>query len=316
MVVGMKILVTGGLGHIGSKLIVELAKRNDVDEIKILDNLFTQRYCSLMNLPRNVKYSFFEGDIRKEDDLRNAMKGADVVIHLAALTDAPETMKCPELTKEINYDAVKVALKVAKDEGVKKFFFPSTTSVYGPAKGIIDEEYQGYTPLTPYAEYKLKSESEVTDANGKMKTCVARFGTIYGYSIGMRFHTAVNKFVFQAVHGKPLTVWEDALDQKRPYLDLSDAVRFVNFFLDNKDDNFFGKVYNVLTDNTTVREVVESIKKHVPGVEIKLTKNPIINQQSYEIGKDRVEAAGFKTVGSMDGGIKETVDAFRAFLRK
>jgi len=310
----MKIVVTGGLGHIGSKLIVDLAERKDISEILIFDDLSTQRYCSLMQLPTNVKYTFVEGDIRKEGDVKNAVNGADIIIHLAAITNAPETIKYPELTKEINYDAVKVILKIAKETGVKKFFFPSTTSVYGPATGLVDENYKDYKPLTPYAEYKLLAEKEVINANGNMKTCVARLGTIYGYSIGMRFHTAVNKFVFQAIHKEPLTVWEDALDQKRSYLDLRDSTRFVNFFIDNNDDKFFGEVYNVLTENATVRNVVDIIKKYIPDVEIKMTKSPIINQASYEVSREKVEKQGFEFEGNMDRGIKETIEAFRAFL--
>lgn len=309
-----KVLVTGGLGHIGSKLIVNLAGRKDVGEIVILDNLHTERYCSLMNLPKNVRYNFIEGDIRNAVDVRKAMDGIDTVIHLAAITNAPETIKFPELTREVNYDATRLMLKIAKERNVEKFFFPSTTSVYGPATGFVDENYKKCKPLTPYAEYKLKAENEVLKENGKMKTCVARFGTIYGYSIGMRFHTAVNKFVFQAVNRQPITVWEDALDQKRPYLDLNDAINFINFFMDQKNDRFFGEVYNVLTDNATVRNVINIIKKYVSNVEIKMTKNPIINQESYEVSRKRIEKRGFKFSGNMEKGVKETINSFKALF--
>lgn len=310
----MKILVTGGLGHIGSKLIVELAKRKDAEEIIILDNLHTERYCSLMNLPKNVKYTFIEGDIRNEKDVKKAVKDIDVLIHLAAITNAPETVKYPALTREVNYEAVRLLLKAAKDEGVKKFFFPSTTSVYGPAKGLIDENYRNYKPLTPYAEYKLKAEDEAMKQNGSLKTCVARFGTVYGYSVGMRFHTAVNKFIFQALNKQPITVWEDALDQKRPYLDVNDAVRFIGFFIDQRKEKFFGEVYNVLTENATVRDVISIIKKHAKNTEIQMTKNPIINQESYEVSRKKVEKQGFKFEGNMEKGIRETIKAFNALL--
>ncbi len=310
----MKILVTGGLGHIGSKLIMDLANRKDIEDIVILDNLLTQRYCSLMDLPNKIKYTFIKGDIRNKEDLEKATKDMDIVIHLAAITDAPETQKYPELTREVNYKAVKQLLKIAQENNVKKFFFPSTTSVYGPAKGRIDEKYESYTPLTPYAESKLLAEKEIIKANRKMKTCVARFGTIYGYSMGMRFHTAVNKFIFQAVHKEPLTIWEDALDQKRPYLDLDDSIRFINFFIDNENPKFFGEIFNVLTNNSTVMELIDIIKKYVLHVQIKLVKNPIINQQSYEVSRKRVEQQGFTFKGNMEKSIKETVEIFKAFI--
>lgn len=308
----MKVLVTGGLGHIGSLLIKRLGERQDIDEVIILDDLSNQRYCSLMGLPEKMKYTFIQGDIRDLETVRRAVKGVDIVIHLAAITNAPETLKHPKLTKEINYDAVKTLLEISKEEDVKKFFFPSTTSVYGPAEGKIDENYDDYKPLTPYAKYKLEAEKEVIKANDGMKTCVARFGTIYGYSIGMRFHTAVNKFTFQALNKKPLTVWTNAINQKRPYLDLKDGIRFIEFFIENNEENFFGQVYNVLTENATVQDVVDVLKSYISNLEIKTTESPIINQASYEVSRDKVEKTGFKFEGNMKSGIGETIENFRS----
>src|SRR6201999_1435543 len=93
-----------------------------------------------------------------------------------------------------------------------------------------------------------------------------RFGTIFGTSVGMRFHTAVNKFCWQAVMGQPLTVWRTAYNQRRAYLDLSDAVRAIAFFIEK--NLFDGRIYNVVTTNSTVGDVVEAIRIHVPKVQI------------------------------------------------
>ncbi|MBI4980241.1 SDR family NAD(P)-dependent oxidoreductase [Candidatus Woesearchaeota archaeon] len=307
----IKILVTGALGHIGSKLIRDYAAREDVEEIRVLDNLSTQRYCSLFNLPENVKYTFIEGDILKEDDLAKAMSGIDVVIHLAAITDAPSTINNREATFQVNLEGTEKVLKAAARAGVKKFLFPSTTSVYGEAEGLVDENYDNYKPSSPYAEAKFAAEKIVQDfckAHG-LNTNVLRLGTIFRTSIGMRFHTAVNKFCYLAALNKPLTVWENALDQKRPYLGLNDAIRAFQFAEKNGQP---GELYNVLTDNYTVRDMVEAISSFIPDVKIQLTKSPILNQKSYFVSDQKFRKLGFVPQDKVKECIWETLKLFKA----
>ena len=127
---GLRFLITGGLGHIGSKLIREYAKRQDIEMIRILDNLSTQRYPSLFDLPKtHVRFEFIEGDITNINIVKNAVEEIDVVMHFAAITDAREAMKIPVETERINFEGTKVVLEAATNAGVKKFLFPSTTSV-------------------------------------------------------------------------------------------------------------------------------------------------------------------------------------------
>ncbi|MCK9596956.1 NAD(P)-dependent oxidoreductase [Candidatus Pacearchaeota archaeon] len=306
-----KILITGGLGHIGSKLIRELYKNRDIEKIRILDNLSTQRYCSLFNLPNDVRFEFMEGDIRNKQNLEGAVQDMDTIIHLAAITDAPSTIKYPELTFEVNLQGTLDILDIAQKNNVKKFIFPSTTSVYGEAKGILDETYIDCKPATPYAESKLKCEKEVNAAGkkGGIETYVLRFGTIFGTSIGMRFHTAVNKFCYLGAMNKPITVWEDALNQKRPYLGINDAIRAISFVWDNAKS---GETYNVLTDNYTVQEILDSIKKYIPGIKIEFTPSPILNQQSYEISNKKICSLGFTHKDSLSEQIGDTIRLFQA----
>ncbi|MBU1632528.1 MAG: NAD-dependent epimerase/dehydratase family protein, partial [Nanoarchaeota archaeon] len=133
----MNILITGGLGHIGSKLVRSFS--DNVDEIRILDNFLTQRYCSLFNLPKNKKYVFIEGDINNEEDLTKAMKSVNLVIHLASITDAPSTIDKPEETEKVNLIGTKKVIEIAVKMNVDKIVFPSTTSVYGEAEDEVDE---------------------------------------------------------------------------------------------------------------------------------------------------------------------------------
>ena len=121
----------------------------------------------------------------------------------------------------------------------------------------------------------------------------------------MRFHTAVNKFCWQASMGQPITVWSSAFDQKRPYLDLADASRAFSHIIRN--DIFDGSINNVLSENATVREVVDTIRDFVPNLDVEFVDNKIMNQLSYEVLSERFMSKGFIPEGSLRRGICETI---------
>jgi nucleoside-diphosphate-sugar epimerase len=126
----------------------------------------------------------------------------------------------------------------------------------------------------------------------------------------MRFHTAVNKFCWQAVMGQSLTVWRTAYDQKRPYLDLLDAARAIAFIIEK--DMFDGRVYNVLTVNSTVRDIVDTIRLLVPDVTVTSVDSPIMNQLSYEVSCERFQSHGFSFQGDLRRGIGEIIALLKA----
>jgi nucleoside-diphosphate-sugar epimerase len=167
-------------------------------------------------------------------------------------------------------------------------------------------------PQSPYAETKLKEEDLVQSLarHDGLPAIVFRFGTIFGASVGMRYHTAVNKFCWQAVMNQPLTIWKSAYDQKRPYLDLIDAVRATAFVI--KHDLFDGRIYNVLTLNATVRDIVECIREFVPDLQLSFVKSPIMNQMSYEVSCGRFLDQGFVFSGDVRRGIRETLELLAA----
>jgi nucleoside-diphosphate-sugar epimerase len=128
----------------------------------------------------------------------------------------------------------------------------------------------------------------------------------------MRFHTAVNKFIWQACLGQPLTVWQTALDQKRPYLDLGDAVEAIRFIL--RKDLFDNEIYNVLTDNLTVRQITDVIRKYVPSLSIELVESQIMNQLSYTVAKSKFESHGFRFSGDLDKAIRDSIQLLRPLV--
>jgi len=303
----MKVVVTGGLGHIGSRLIRELPRLFARPEIVVIDNLATQRYGSLFDLPVAARYRFVEGDVTTMA-LENSLEGADAVVHLAALTDAGASFDRPEEMERVNFAATRRVAEACARAGAP-LVHVSSTSVYGPKKPAVDEDCEpgDIAPQSPYADCKRREELLVEERcrSGALQGMTLRLGTIFGVSPGMRFHTAVNRFCWQAVMGRPLTVWRTALDQRRPYLDLDDAVRAIAFVMERR--LFDGRVYNAVTVNATVREVIDAIRRHLPGLTVDFVDSPIMNSLSYEILGTRLAAAGFEMRGSLERAVADTV---------
>ncbi len=304
----MKFVVTGAIGHIGSMLVRELPRLFPGCEILMVDNMATQRYPSLFDLPDGATYRFVETDVT-EADLTPLIKGADIVVQLAAVTDAAGSFDNAEEVERVNFVATSRIADACAEFGVR-LIHPSSTSVYGTQDDKVDEDctLDDLKPQSPYAETKLREEALLTEMASEkgLKHITCRFGTIFGTSPGMRFHTAVNKFCWQAVMGQPLTVWRTAMDQKRPYLALQDAIAAIGLIVHH--DLFDGRIYNVLTTNATVRDIVDTIRQYVPELEVSLVDSRIMNQLSYEVGFDRIRSHGFEPTGTLERGIGSTVN--------
>jgi UDP-glucose 4-epimerase len=307
----VKIVVTGAIGHIGSYVIRDLGIQFPNAKIVMIDNMMTQRYPSLFNLPTVGNYHFIEGDVNSID-LKMVFSGANVVIHLAAITDAAGSFDRAEELENNNYQSTVKVANACIETG-SSLIALSSTSVYGTQNDVVDEDCseEELQPQSPYATTKLKEEELITKLckNKGLKAIHCRFGTIFGASAGMRFHTAVNKFCWQAAMGQPISVWSTAYDQKRPYLDLFDASRAISFIINN--DIFDGRIYNVLTNNSTVREVVDVIREFVPDLEVEFVNNKIMNQLSYEVLDNRFKSYGFVPAGGLKRGIGETISMLK-----
>ena len=302
----MKVVVTGALGHIGSRLIRDLAALQPSPQVVLLDNLATERYASLYELPSAAAYRFIEGDILTAD-LSRIFAGADAVVHLAALTSSARN-EHRERMQHVNVDGTERVARACLAAGIA-LLFPSTTSVYGVPHGVVSEDCtpDELRPHSPYASWKLQSE-ELLRTLGRdegLRFVIFRMGTIFGPSLGMRFHTAVNQFCWRATTGQPIEVWQTASHQFRPYLDLSDAVRAMLFMLQR--GQFDGRVYNVLTLNATVAHVVEVLGSFVPDLRVEYVDSPLMNTLSYCVDNKRFAQLGFECRGGLAPGIGDTI---------
>ncbi|MBW3583592.1 MAG: SDR family oxidoreductase [Euryarchaeota archaeon] len=307
----MKIVITGALGHIGSRLIRTLPERFPGATFVLVDNMSAQRYCSLFDLPTGVDYRFVEADVLT-DDPADWLEGADVCVHLAAITDATSSFDRPEEVEAVNLTGAERVARACAANDVAMLFL-STTSVYGPQGDEVDEECDEseLAPQSPYAQAKLRAErrlAKIAEEDG-LRYVIFRFGTIFGVSPGMRFHTAVNKFCWLASLGKPLTVWRTAYEQRRPYLDLEDGVRAIAFAIEG--DLFDNSVYNVVTANLTVRDIVEMIRTSIPDTEVGYVDTEIMNQHSYSVSAVRISGRGFYPQGDPRAGIHRTLELLK-----
>ena len=305
----MRLIITGGLGHIGSGLLSNINRIKNLKEIIVFDNRLNNKKHVLFNLKIKVKIRIIEHNILSFD-LSQIINNGDLVIHLAAITNAVESFKIKKKLIKNNFLSTKKIVDISKKKKIKCIFF-SSTSVYGSSDKIMyEDDFKNLNPQSPYAECKIREEKYILKnaKKNKMNFVILRLGTIYGVSPGMRFHTAVNKFCYQAALNKPLTIWKTALNQKRPYLDLNDAIKCIKFIISK--NLFNNNIFNVITNNITLKNLLSIIKKY-KKIKIKLVSNKIMNQLSYEASNKKILNYGFKASGNLNLQIKKTLNLFK-----
>jgi nucleoside-diphosphate-sugar epimerase len=163
----LKILITGALGHIGSKIIRDLAKKYHDKKIIMIDNLMTHRYASLFDLPKSGKYNFIQKNI-KEFEFESILNPNDIVIHLAAITDAAGSVNRADELEENNFNTTFQVANACLKSGASLITL-SSTSVYGTQKSLVSEDCSDdeLKPQSPYATTKLKEEKLVNDLTKK-----------------------------------------------------------------------------------------------------------------------------------------------------
>ncbi len=305
-----KIIITGGLGHIGSYLIKKILKENKNIHLIIIDNLSSQKIFSLFSLKNYAnKISFYDFDITRKK-ISTIVKSAKLIIHLSATTDAEKSIGKEKEYLANNLNGTKEVVMFSKRYGVP-LIFPSSTSVYGKMKKnsiLYEDNFNKLFPQSPYAKIKLKEEKIIIKELKKSKYVIIRLGTIVGFSNGMRFHTAVNKFCYQASMNKEITVWKSAYNQVRPYATLDDFYRLIIFFI-HKPKLISNEVYNLVSKNLSVKQIINIINKR-KKVRIKFITSKIMNQLSYRVSCSKIHKKGFKTKNNIQQEIFNTLKIF------
>ncbi len=310
------IIITGGLGHIGSYLIRKILKEVQKTNLIVIDNLSSQRLFSLFNLKtKGNKISFYDFDITKKN-IAQIVQKAEMIIHLAATTDAERSFGRENEYLDNNLNGTKKVVEYAKKFKVP-LIFPSSTSVYGKMKknDILKEDDLGKLfPQSPYAKIKLSEEKIIKKKLKKSKYAIVRLGTIVGISEGMRFHTAVNKFCYQASMNKEITVWESAYKQVRPYATLDDFCRLIIFFI--KNSKFISnEIYNLVSKNLSVEQIINFVRER-KKIRIKFINSKIMNQLSYKVSSEKIKKIGFRPKNEIKKEIIKTLRLFNIDNKK
>jgi|TARA_Y100000768_G_C23917665_1_gene653206 nucleoside-diphosphate-sugar epimerase len=301
----MNLLITGACGHIGSYLAENVHKIKKIKKTILVDNLESNRFCSLFELDKKNKLKFYLRNIEKENSL-NDFKNIKYVIHCASMTNAEKSFGKEDIMYKNNIDCLKTVIKFCKKNKAKLFHL-SSTSVYGKQVDIVDEncEEKFLKPQSPYAEIKLIEEKMLKKESANLIYNTFRFGTIAGVSKGIRFHTAVNKFCLNAAINEDIHVYKTALHQFRPYLSLSDALKSFKFCIEK--DFFQNDIFNILSGNFTVNQILKMIKKYKKKIFVKLVDAEIMNQLSYHVSKDKIEKEGLQLNHKIEKDIQNTL---------
>ena len=305
----MNLLVTGSLGHIGSYIVENVHKIKKIKKTFLVDNFESNRFYSLFNLGKKNNLKFFFRHIDKKNGL-NGFKNIHYVIHCASITNAEKSFERKKEMYKNNIKCLKNVIKFCKKNN-SKLIHISSTSVYGKQAEIVDEtcENRFLKPQSPYAEIKLIEERMLKKESKNLKYITFRFGTIAGVSKGIRFHTAVNKFCFNASQNQEINVYKTALNQYRPYLSLRDAFSAFKFSIEN--DFFKNDIYNVLSGNYTVNQILQKIKKFKKNIKIKFVSSKIMNQLSYHVSNKKIKHAGLNFKSKIDQDITDTLMLLR-----
>jgi len=296
-----KILITGGAGFVGSVLTPLLL--NQGFDVTVVDNLMYNQNTLLSNA-WNKNFHFIFGDICDEAVIKQAIRDADIIIHLAAIVGEPACRTRPKLAKSINFQASKILNNFRSKN--QALIFASTGSNYGKVENVCTEE----SPLNPLSLYGVtKTEAEKVFRE-KGNCVIYRFATGFGISPRLRLDLLPNDFTYRAVHEQLLIVYEK--DFRRTFIHVRDMAKAFLFglthFSEMKDNTFnVGHESMNLSKEDIANKIKEKVDFHIHFAPI--GHDP--DQRDYEVSYEKIRQIGFSTDISLDEGIDELIKAFK-----
>jgi nucleoside-diphosphate-sugar epimerase len=300
------ILVIGGAGYVGTHLVSELIKKKY--SVTVFDLFIYGNF-----LEKNNNLDIIKGDIRDLKLLGSVIKNFDCVIHLACISNDPSFDLNPQLGKSINFDPFEDLIKICKNEGIKRFIYASSSSVYGVKLEKDVDENSSLEPLTDYSKYKALCEDILLKYNNKDFTCcVVRPATVCGYSKRQRLDLVVNILTNLAYNKGEISVYGG--EQLRPNINIKDMSNLYLFLINQPKQLISGEVFNIGFENYSVNTlcnlVIRNIKHKVLIKHIKSEDN-----RSYHISSKKIQKKlGFKNHFNIEDAIKELVNIFKKKL--
>ena len=306
-----KIFITGGAGYCGSRLVEQhLSKGHTVVVYDIM--FFTDDH-----LPKeNMNLTVIKGDIRDQTLLEKSSKGCEIFISLACISNDASFELDEDLSKSVNFDAFEPMVKIAKNNGFKRFIYASSSSVYGVSDEKNVREDHPLVPLTLYNKFKGLCEPILNKYGDEDFTVVTfRPATVCGYSDRLRLDLSVNILTNHAINKKKITVFGG--EQLRPNLHIQDYCDAVELLLNAKKELISKEVFNVGYQNFSINEIALMVQKVVLEEFENIEELPIIKTQSddkrsYHINSDKIyEILKFKPKFSIEDAIRDLCKAFK-----
>ena len=299
----MKILVTGGGGYVGCELVKSL-----LNDDHIVTSLDLYLY-GLDVMPNHKNLLIVKGDIRDEYLLKKIFKNQDIIIHLACISNDPSFELNPELGKSINLDAFEPIVKIAKNSGVKRFVYASSSSVYGIKKEENVHEEMSLEPLTDYSKFKALCEDLLQKyQSSDFETVIIRPATVCGYSQRQRLDLVVNILTNLAYNTGKIIVFGG--EQLRPNIHIKDMVNVYKTIISADKALVNGQIFNAGSNNLKVNHIAELVKKSI-GYHIKIEKKFSNDDRSYHVSSKKIKKIlNFSTSFSVEDAILDLKKAF------
>jgi nucleoside-diphosphate-sugar epimerase len=306
------ILVVGGGGYIGSKLVEKLLQKNY--KVRVFDKfLYGQEV--LGELRKNPNLELIQGDVSELYSLTLAVSGAQAVVHLAGLVGDPACAADAELTRHLNIVATRMLRESVKAFSIPRFIFASSCSVYGASPELVDED-SALHPVSLYAQTKIDAENEILrDGFDYFHPTILRFATVFGHSRKPRFDLVANLFVAQAYNDGVITV--NGGDQWRPFVHVDDVASAIVRVLESPIERVSRQIFNVGSDslNMTIEQVAETVAKIVTkdkkGRRVTIRNQGSNDKRNYHVSFQKIHRMlGYKTAVSAEQGIREILHAF------
>ena len=302
------VLITGGAGYVGATLVPRLLDLGY--RITVLDLMIYGDQVLPVDHP-DLRVEV--GDIRDLALLKRLMPGQDAVIHLACISNDPSFELNPRLGKSINLDAFEPLVETASHNGVGRFIYASSSSVYGIKTEANVSESMSLEPLTDYSRYKADCEQILAQyASGDFTTVTVRPATVCGYSPRQRLDVVVNILTNLAYHKREISVFGGS--QLRPNIHISDMVEAYRVILEADDQSINGEVFNAGYENHPVQEIAETVRD-VIGEDVRLITTPTDDNRSYHISSEKIKhQLGFLPTHTIRDAVKDLVAAFKEGL--
>ncbi len=304
-----RILVTGGAGYVGAVLVPKLLRQGY--RVRVLD-LFLFGEQVLDEVREHAGLEVIRGDLRDRAAVRRSVAGCDAVVHLACISNDPSFELDPALGKSINYDAFRPLVEAARDAGVRRFIYASSSSVYGVKQEESVTEDLSLEPLTDYSKYKALCEDVLREyQSAGFTTVILRPATVCGYSPRLRLDLTVNILTNHAWTNGRIRVFGGS--QYRPNLHIEDMTDLYVRLLELPDDQVAGRTWNAGYENHTVGEIASQVRGVLPERPIEIVQEPTDDLRSYRICSDKIRREiGFVPSHTIADAARDLVTAFRA----